>query len=102
MSYVTLLERLGTRTANWPVSRAFKSSFGKPRSCRLLRTLCFPLPSRRHLRMLRPPTARISSAAFPSFEFCSCLFIFERERDSMSREGAERGGDTESEAGSRL
>ena len=30
------------------------------------------------------------------------MFIFERERQSMSRGGAERGGDTESEAGSRL
>ena len=31
-----------------------------------------------------------------------CLFIFERERQSVSRGGAEREGDTESEAGSRL
>ena len=30
------------------------------------------------------------------------LFLKERERQSMSREGAEREGDTESEAGSRL
>ena len=30
------------------------------------------------------------------------MFIFERERQSMSRGGAEREGDTESEAGSRL
>ena len=30
------------------------------------------------------------------------LFIFETERQSMSRGGAERGGDTESGAGSRL
>ena len=30
------------------------------------------------------------------------MFIFERERESMSRGGAEREGDTESEAGSRL
>ena len=30
------------------------------------------------------------------------LFIFETEKDSMSRRGAERGGDTEFEAGSRL
>ena len=30
------------------------------------------------------------------------LFIVERERQSMSREGAERGGGTESEAGSGL
>ena len=29
------------------------------------------------------------------------MFIFERERDSVSRGGAEREGDTESEAGSR-
>ena len=28
------------------------------------------------------------------------LFIFETEKDSMSRRGAERGGDTDSEAGS--
>ena len=32
--------------------------------------------------------------------FFSCLFIFERQ--SVSRGGAERGGDTELEAGSRL
>ena len=30
------------------------------------------------------------------------LFIFERERERVSRGGAERGGDTETEAGSRL
>ena len=30
------------------------------------------------------------------------MFIFETERQSMSRGGAEREGDTESEAGSRL
>ena len=30
------------------------------------------------------------------------MFIFERERENMSRGGAERQGDTESEAGSRL
>ena len=30
------------------------------------------------------------------------MFIFERERDSVSRGGAEREGDTESQAGSRL
>ena len=30
------------------------------------------------------------------------LFLRERERDSMSRGGAEREGDTESEAGSKL
>ena len=30
------------------------------------------------------------------------MFIFERERQSMSKGGAEREGDTESEAGSRL
>ena len=30
------------------------------------------------------------------------LFIFETERQSMSRGGAEKEGDTESEAGSRL
>ena len=30
------------------------------------------------------------------------MFIFERERQSVSRGGAEREGDTESEAGSRL
>ena len=36
--------------------------------------------------------------------FFKCLFIFERERDrqTMSRGGAERDGDTESEAGIRL
>ena len=30
------------------------------------------------------------------------MFIFESERDGVSRGGAEREGDTESEAGSRL
>ena len=30
------------------------------------------------------------------------MFVFERERDSMSRGGAEREGDTECEAGSGL
>ena len=30
------------------------------------------------------------------------MFIFERDRQSVSRGGAEREGDTESEAGSRL
>ena len=30
------------------------------------------------------------------------MFIFETERDSMNREGAEREGDTEFEAGSKL
>ena len=30
------------------------------------------------------------------------MFIFERQRQSVSRGGAEREGDTESEAGSRL
>ena len=34
--------------------------------------------------------------------FFKCLFIFERERQSMSRGGAEREGDTKSEAGSKL
>ena len=34
--------------------------------------------------------------------FLKCLFLTERERQSMSRGGAEREGDTESEAGSRL
>ena len=30
------------------------------------------------------------------------MFVFERERESVSRGGADREGDTESEAGSRL
>ena len=34
--------------------------------------------------------------------FFKILFIFEREKESMSGGGAEREGDTESEAGSRL
>ena len=34
--------------------------------------------------------------------FFKCLFIFERERQSMSGGGAEREGDPVSEAGSRL
>ena len=34
--------------------------------------------------------------------FFLCLPVFERERQSASRGGAEREGDTESEAGSRL
>ena len=38
---------------------------------------------------------------FYFFNF-QCLFIFERERQSVSKGGAEREGDTESEAGSRL
>ena len=33
--------------------------------------------------------------------FDVCLFLRERERQSVSRGGAQRGGDTESEAGSR-
>ena len=37
-----------------------------------------------------------------SFFFFSRLFIFKRERQSVSRGRAEREGDTESEAGSRL
>ena len=36
------------------------------------------------------------------FNFFKCLFIFERERESTSGGRAEREGDTESEAGSRL
>ena len=36
------------------------------------------------------------------FFFFNVLFIFERERESMSRVGAEREGDIESKAGSRL
>ena len=34
--------------------------------------------------------------------FFECLFLREEERQSMSRGGAEREGDTESKAGSRL
>ena len=34
--------------------------------------------------------------------FKKYLFIFERERDSVSRGGTEKEGDTESKAGSRL
>ena len=34
--------------------------------------------------------------------FFNVLFVFERERESASWGGAEREGDTESEAGSRL
>ena len=33
--------------------------------------------------------------------FFKCLFIFERDRDKVSRGGAEREGDTESKAGCR-
>ena len=36
------------------------------------------------------------------FVVCFLLFIFERDRETMSRGGAEREGDTESEAGCRL
>ena len=36
------------------------------------------------------------------FFFLMFIFERERERESMSRGGAERGGDTESEAGSKL
>ena len=39
---------------------------------------------------------------FVFFNFFLCLFIFERERESMSGEGAEREGNTESETGFRL
>ena len=35
------------------------------------------------------------------FFFLKVIYLFLRERDSMSGEGAEREGDTESEAGSR-
>ena len=34
--------------------------------------------------------------------FFQCLFIFERQRQSVSRKGAEREGDTETKSGSRL
>ena len=37
-----------------------------------------------------------------SFFFLMFIYFWDRERQSMSREGAEREGDTESEAGSRL
>ena len=37
-----------------------------------------------------------------TFYFLKYLFIFETERQSVSRGGAEREGDTESEVGSRL
>ena len=43
--------------------------------------------------------------SYPTFESImvfSWSFIFERQRQSASRRGAERQGDTESEAGSRL
>ena len=81
MSYVTLLERLGTRTANWPMSMAFKGSFGKPRSCRLLRTLfssAFETPSQ------NAEAARISSAAFPSFLPLNFVrvYLFLREKET--------------------
>ena len=39
---------------------------------------------------------------YASFKFFKCLFIFDRERQSVSRGGSEREGDTESKAGSRL
>ena len=38
----------------------------------------------------------------PGDIFFKCLFIFERERQSMNGGGSEREGDRESEAGSRL
>ena len=49
----------------------------------------------------------LSRSVFFSFFFSFCffyvyLFLRGRERDSMSRGGAKREGDTESEAGSRL
>ena len=40
--------------------------------------------------------------SFSTFIFVTFLFIFERQRQTESRGGAERGGDPESEAGSRL
>ena len=42
---------------------------------------------------------------FKKFFLCVCFYLFfegERERQSMSEGGAEREGDTESEAGARL
>ena len=36
------------------------------------------------------------------FNFFQCLLLRDKERQSMSMGGAERGGDTDSEAGSRL
>ena len=36
------------------------------------------------------------------FKFFFLMFIFDTQRESISGEGAEREGDTESEAGSRL
>ena len=40
--------------------------------------------------------------SFIFFKFFKCLFIFERQRQSVIGGGAEGEGDTESEAGSRL
>ena len=42
------------------------------------------------------------SLALPFFNFLKRLFIFERQRQSVSGGGAEREGDTESEEGFRL
>ena len=46
------------------------------------------------------PTA--FATKFPLKFVFQCLFLFERHRQSTSRGGAEREGDTESEAGSGL
>ena len=49
------------------------------------------------------PSSMSSSMEFFLFHFFNIsLFLRERERENVSREGAEREGDTESEAGSRL
>ena len=40
--------------------------------------------------------------AYPEHFFFFLIYLFLRGRDSVSRGGAEREGDTESEAGSRL
>ena len=45
---------------------------------------------------------RISKKILKKNFFNICSFLKDRERQSMSREGAEKEGDTESEAGSRL
>ena len=48
------------------------------------------------------PWARLFTPAFHFYFFNVYLSLRERQRWSMSGGGAERGGDTESEAGSRL
>ena len=52
--------------------------------------------------VVRRDTCIATVTEIPFFFFLNLMFIFERVRQSASKRGAEREGDTESEAGSRL